>query len=232
MERLKNHVLLRMKKQILLLASVIVSTLAMAQTKPAFGIRAGLSSSSLKGDAVNSLNNLLDFTNGAITSGSHTGLFAGVYTTIPLAEKLSVEPAVYYSQKGYELTGALNIKGAEFLNANAKARLNSQYIDVPVVLKANLNGFQVFAGPQVSYLTKADLATSGGVLGFNVLNSKSDATSQFNRWDAGITAGIGYQFSNGLNIMAAYDHGLSKVDANKNFDSYNRSFKVGLGMSF
>jgi hypothetical protein len=47
-----------------------------------------------------------------------------------------------------------------------------------------------------------------------------------------LTGGIGYQFSNGLNITAAYDHGLSKVDAIQNLNSYNRSFKVGLGLSF
>jgi len=221
-----------MKKRILLLASVFVSMLAMAQTKPVFGVRGGLSSATIQGDAVNSLNNLLDFTNGAITTGGHTGFFAGGYAAIPLSNTISVEPAVYYTQKGYELKGELNIKGAEFLGANAKAQLNSQYIDIPVVLKANLGGFQIFGGPQVSYLTKADLHTTGGVLGFNLLNSTTDATTQFNRWDAGVTGGIGYQFANGVNLMASYDHGLSKADANKNMNAYNRSFKVGLGFSF
>jgi len=204
----------------------------MAQTRPVFGVRAGVSSASMQGDAVNSLKDLLDFTNGAITTGSHTGYFAGAYANIPLTEKLSVEPAVYYTQKGYELSGELNIKGAEFLGANARARLNSQYIDVPVVVKASMGGLQLFAGPQVSYLTKAELNTKAGALGFNFLNSKSDATQQFNRWDAGLTGGIGYQFSNGLNITAAYDHGLSRADANKNMNAYNRSFKVGLGFTF
>ena len=221
-----------MKRQILLLASIVISTLAMAQSKPSFGVRAGVTSSSMKGEAVNSLQNLLDFTGGAVTTGSHTGFFAGGYTSIPLSPLFSVEPAVYYSQKGYELKGALNLKGVEFLGANASATLNSHYIDIPVVLKANLGGVQVFAGPQVSYLAKADLQTKGGVLGFNVFNNTSDATAQFNRWDAGLTAGVGYQFANGVNIMAAYDHGLSKVDANQNFDSYNRAFKVGVGFSF
>jgi hypothetical protein len=221
-----------MKKKFLLAATILVSTLAMAQTSPSFGIRAGVSSASMQGDAVNSLKDLLDFTNGAITTSNHTGYFAGVYTNIPLTDKLSVEPAVYYTQKGYELRGELNIKGAEFLGVNAKARLNSQYIDVPVVLKANMGGFQVFAGPQVSYLTRAELNTTAGALGFNFLNSKSDATQQFNRWDAGVTGGIGYQFSNGLNITAAYDHGLSRADANKNMNANNRSFKVGLGFNF
>jgi len=221
-----------MKKKILLFASVIVSAMAMAQTTPAFGVRAGFSSAAMQGDAVNSLNNLLDFANGAITTGKHSGFFGGGYATVPLTQNLSLEPAVYYTQKGYELKGSLNMKGAEFLGANAKAQLNSQYIDVPVVLKGNIGGLQVFAGPQVSYLTKADLHTTAGVLGFNVVNSNTDATNQFNRWDMGLTGGIGYQFPNGLNITAAFDHGLSKVDANKNLDSYNRSFKVGLGFNF
>jgi hypothetical protein len=105
-------------------------------------------------------------------------------------------------------------------------------VDLPLLLKANVGGLEVFAGPQVSYLAKSDLKTTAGILGFNVLNRTMDATEQFNRWDAGVTGGVGYQFANGLNISAAYDHGLSKVDANERFDSYNRSFKVGLGFRF
>ena len=118
------------------------------------------------------------------------------------------------------------------MGVNAKAKLTSSYIDLPVLLKGNFNGLQVFAGPQISYLTKSDLRTTAGALGFNLLNKTMDATEQFNRWDAGITGGIGYQFKNGLNISAAYDHGLSRADKNKNMEAYNRSFKVGVGISF
>ena len=87
----------------------------------------------------------------------------------------------YYSQKGYNLKGELNLKGLEFLGANASAQLQSQYIDIPLLLKADLGGFEIFAGPQVSYLTKADVVLKAGVLGFNLLNKKMDATEQFNR---------------------------------------------------
>ncbi len=221
-----------MKKHSLLLVALIVSTLAMAQVKPSFGIRGGLSSASLKGDAVNNLNSLLEFTNGKVATQNRTGFFAGTYVTIPVSENFSVEPALYYAQKGYEMRGDFSFKNADFLAANAKAKLNAQYIDLPVLLKANLGGLQVFAGPQVSYLVQADLRTTAGVMGFNLLNRTMDATQQFNRWDAGLTGGIGYQFNNGINVMAAYDHGLSRVDANQNINSYNRSFKVGIGMSF
>ena len=221
-----------MRKKILLFCSLAFSTIIFAQTSPSFGVRAGLSSAKMSGDAANNLNDLLDFTNGGVTTNSHTGFFGGGYVNIPLTSQLSVEPALYYTQKGYELRGELNVKGLDFLGANAKAKLTSSYIDLPILLKGNFSGFQVFAGPQISYLTKADLRTTAGLLGFNLLNKTMDATEQFNRWDAGITGGVGYQFANGLNVTAAYDHGLSKADKNKNMEAYNRSFKLGLGISF
>jgi hypothetical protein len=221
-----------MRRKILLLCSLAFSTIIFAQTSPSFGIRAGLSSAKMSGEAANNLNDLLDFTNGGITTGNHTGFFGGGYVNIPLTDQFSVEPAVYYTQKGYELRGELNVKGLDFLGANAKARLTSNYIDLPVMLKGNFNGFQVFAGPQISYLTKSDLRTTAGVLGFSLLNKTMDATEQFNRWDAGVTGGVGYQFSNGLNISAAYDHGLSRADKNQNMNAYNRSLKIGLGITF
>ncbi|HWJ89568.1 MAG TPA: porin family protein [Flavisolibacter sp.] len=221
-----------MKRQIVLFASLLVSVISMAQTKPMFGLRGGVSTASMKGDAVNSLNSLLDFSNGAITTNPHTGFFGGGYASIPLGGPVSLEPALYYTQKGYEMNGDIAIKGADFLGANARAKLTTGYIDLPVLLKVNMNGFQVFAGPQISYLSKADLKTTAGLLGFNLLNKTMDATNQFNRWDAGVTGGIGYQFANGLNLSAAYDHGLARTDANKSLNAYNRSFKIGLGYNF
>lgn len=221
-----------MRKRILLICSLAFSTILFAQTKPSFGVRAGVSSATMRGEAANSLNDLLDFAQGHITTNGHTGFFGGGYVNIPLSEQLSVEPALYYSQKGYELRGNLNVKGLEFLGANAKAKLTSNYIDLPVLLKGNFSGFQVFGGPQISYLANADLKTTAGVLGFNLLNKTMDATEQFNRWDMAVVGGVGYQFKNGMNLSASYDHGLMKADKNQNMEAYNRAFKVGVGISF
>jgi hypothetical protein len=221
-----------MKKQILLLISIIISTLSMAQLAPRFGVRGGLSYSGIRGDAAKNLNSIIDYANGMVAARNHTGFFAGGYSTTPLSEVVSIEPALYYSQKGYELRGNLNFKGMDFLGASAKAQLNSHYVDLPVVVKANLAGFQVFAGPQVSYLLKSDLRTTAGMLGINLLNRNMDATQQFNRWDVGVTGGVGYQFTNGVNLMASYDHGLSRVDANQNLNAYNRAVKIGVGFTF
>ncbi len=219
-------------KKFLLLLSVCISTLSYAQSKTSFGVRGGITSSGMRGDAVNNLNNLLNFSNGMITTKDVMGFYGGVYADIPVTNIISVEPGLYYSQKGYELKGALNLKGLDFFGANAIAKLQSQYIDMPLLLKANMGGLQIFAGPQLSYLAHADLKTTAGVLGFNILNTKMDATSQFNPWDIAATAGIGYQFTNGMHIMASYDYGLVKVDANKNVNSYNRGAKIGIGFNF
>ena len=221
-----------MKKQILLIALVAFYSTAFSQTKSSFGFKAGISSAGLKGEAANSLNNLLDFSNGMITTSNRTGFFAGGFANIPLSGNISLEPGLYYTQKGYQMKGALNVKDLDFLGAKATANLTSQYIDIPLLLKANFDGLQIFAGPQVSYLLKSDLKLKAGLLGINLLNSTMDATAQFNRWDAGITGGVGYQFKNGMNLSGSYDYGLMKADANKNMDVYNRGFKLGLGISF
>lgn len=228
----KQRSIPNMKKQILLVAGVMISTLAISQSNISFGVRTGVTSSGIRGDAVNNLQNLLDFTNGMIATGDRTGFFVGGFASIPLASTVSVEPALYYTQKGYQMKGSLNLKGVAFLGANAKAELISNYIDIPVLIKANFNGLQLFGGPQFSYLMNADLKTTAGVLGFNLLNKKMDATSQFARTDFALTGGVGYQFTNGLNLMASYDYGLARVDANRNMNSYNRSMKVGIGMKF
>lgn len=221
-----------MKHIILLLSFFALSRLAYSQNLTNLGIKAGISNSGVRGDAVESLNQLVNFTNGIVSTSDRTGFFAGGYVNVPLSEHVSIEPGIYYSQKGYQLKGGFDIKGVEFLGANAKADLQTQYIDVPLYLKASWNGLQVFAGPQVSYLADANLKATAGILGINLLNKDVDVSDILNKWDASVSAGIGYQFANGLNISASYDYGLMKIDADKRTNAFNRGFKVGLGVQF
>ena len=218
----------------MLLLLVTVSALCTsAQVTPQFTVKAGLSSAGIRGEAASNLNNLLDFTSGMVTTQNRTGFFAGVAVGIPLNEKITLEPGIYYSQKGYELRGELGIKGVEFLGANARARLQSDYIDVPILLKANLGGgLKIFAGPQISYLASSNLKTSAGILGINLFNNTLYASNQFNKWDMGLTGGLSYEFKNGFSISGAYDHGLSRIDANNSVNGYNSSIKVGVGIRF
>ena len=237
-----------MKKLLSFTLAIIFATISFSQTRIqsktsalnpsktssniSFGVKAGFSSSGIRGDAANNFNNLLDLAGGAITTKNVMGFFAGGFATIPVGGGISLEPGAYYSEKGYEMDGSLNIKGLGFLGAGGKAKLGLTYIDMPVLLKADLGGFQVFAGPQFSYLSKANLHSTAGLLGINLLSNDMDVTNQFNRWDVGVTGGIGYTFSKAITISASYDYGLSKLDANQNTSAYNNAFKVGLGISF
>ena len=221
-----------MKNRFLLMISLAISSFSFAQTTPSFGIKAGVTSAGIRGDAIGNLDKLLDFTNGMVSKSNHTGFFVGVNSAIPLGENFSVEPGIYFTQKGQEIRGNLSGKVGDVIGASAKAVLQANYIDVPVLLKATIGGLQVFAGPQVSYLTNADLKTSAGVLGINLLNKTIDASSVLNKWDAAVTGGLGYQFSNGINISASYDYGLLKADANRNAAAFNHAVKVGIGVNF
>lgn len=227
----KPRLYVNMKKRTLLALSLFVSMATFAQPVT-YGTAAGIGVYSMRGEAVNNLQQLLEFTDGIVSTKPVTGFYAGGYANIPVSGNVSVEPGLYFTAKGYEVSGSYAVKDISLLSANAHARLNTSYIDMPVLLKVNVNGLQLFAGPQLSYLTNAKLNTNLAVAGFNLLKSSSDVTKQFNRWDAGVTGGVGYQFSNGIRINAIYELGLSKTDAVKSTQSYNQGFKIGAAFSF
>ncbi|GAB4093735.1 porin family protein [Flaviaesturariibacter terrae] len=234
-----------MKQHVLLAAGLFASAVSFAQSSnfassqaaaksgPAVSIRAGVTSASIIGNASESLNSLVDYSSGIFHTQSKMGFYGGASVNIPLGGAVSVEPGLYYDQKGYLLKGSYDFKGiASVLSPSAKAQLNQHYISLPVLIKGNFNGFEVFGGPEVSYLAKSDLHVTAGALGFNAYNDHFNTADQFNKVDVGLMGGVGYQFANGFNIRAAYDRGLTKVDANRNMDAYNQAFKVGVGFRF
>lgn len=220
-------------KSIYTLAAILLIAVANVNAQTSFGVRAGVNHSSLKGDAVKSFEDLVSMTDGYLTSSARTGFHAGAFAEVPLGGSISLQPGIYYSQKGYQLKGTIAADKMDFLNATATAKLQSHYIDVPVYLKANLGGgFHIYAGPQVSYLVKNNVEVEAGALGFNVFNRNFDVTDQFKSLDVSVSGGVGYDFANGLTLNAGYDHGLSRVDKNDNFKSFNRNIKVGVAYRF
>ena len=213
----------------------VISMIIMNSTKAqiTYGVQAGATIANWKGYALQSLNNVVDLSNGFITTKSKTGFTVGGYVNIPVSDKISFEPGLQYAQKGYTMQGNLKIDALKFLGVNASAKVEAHYIDVPLVLKAEVaKGLSIYAGPQLSYLVKNNLHLNAGVLGISLYNNKIDITDNFNRLDMGIAGGIGYKFDNGFNIKAGYDYGLSKLDKNDNFKAYNRVAKISVGFSF
>ena len=222
-----------MKRFILLatIATFLICQTGFSQVK--MGVKAGLSFTNWDGQAVNSLEKLVSVTNGMAQMKMKTGFYAGAFADLPLGERFSLEPGLYYTQKGYTLSGNLEIDKLNFLGANVSAQVRSHYIDMPLLFKANITkGLNIYAGPQVSYMVMNDLRLSAGILGINFLHQSIPMTDLFKRWDAAIVGGVGYQFENGLSLNAGYDYGLTKIDKGSNFSSYNRVIRVGIGYRF
>jgi hypothetical protein len=222
-----------MRKIYTLTAILLLFVAVGANAQVKYGVNAGLSHSSWKGDVVNSFNNLLQFSDGMITTKPSNGIYAGGFAEIPLGGVFSIQPGLYYAQKGYGVQGAINVDKLNFLAAGATAEVKSHYIDMPVLLKAEVaKGLQVYAGPQLSYLVRSDVKMDAGLLGVSLFKTKMDITDAFNQADFGLTGGASYTFDNGFSLNASYDHGLSRLDKNSHLESFNRGFKVGVGFRF
>ena len=210
---------------------VAISFSSTAQIKPI--IKVGAVQSTWKGEAKESLDQLIDVSNGYVTSRNRTGFYAGAGIDLPLGKFISVEPSLIYTQRGYGLKGNLTIADLKIEALNARATSQMHYIDLPVLLKIKpVAGLQIFAGPQVSYLVHNNLRADVSVLGFSLLNKDLDITEQFNRWDMGITGGVGFEFENGIGITASYERGFQRLDKNQSFKVFNEGYKAGLTYTF
>ncbi len=210
--------------------SILFFNLTNAQVS--YGIRAGLNIANWRGESLQGLNNIVDLSKGFINTKSRTGIHIGGYLDIPVTENVSFEPGLQYSQKGYALRGDLAIDVLKYFGINAKAQVQSSYIDMPLLLKANVsNGFTVYGGPQLSFLLHERLHLGASVLGISVYNKNWDMTDNFNKVDVAIAGGVGYKFENGFNINAGYDYGFGKLDKNNNYKAYNRAVKISLGFT-
>lgn len=147
-----------------------------------------------------------------------TSFNAGLYVSMPVTEFLAIQPEFLFSRKGSQLTYD-NV----FAEGEAKFKLN--YIEVPVLLKANITpNFNIHAGPYVAYLIDAQVTneTEDGSFDFEDNFDNDD----FNKIDAGISAGIGFDFKS-IGIGARYNYGLTTVGKERDSGSGTYAFPDG-----
>jgi len=220
-------------KKILTLTGICILLMAGVNAQVRFGIRAGANFSKWAGDDLQVVEDLLEKTDGYVVTKGKTGFHAGAYVNIPISDYISFEPGLQYSKKGYSIKGDVQVNAVKLLALNAGLQVQSHYIDMPLHLVAHVaGGLNVYAGPQVSFLTRSTLNAKLGVLGISLFNRGFGITERFNKVDMGLSGGIGYTFDNGLNFAAGYEYGLSKLDKNDNYDVYNRVVRVSMGYTF
>lgn len=202
-----------------------------AQNSPIkIGLRGGVNITDWRGDAMESFSELAEMTT-VLKTESLTGFHAGVFLEIPVTDRFSIEPGVFYSQKGLKVSQTLSEGG--FLNLKGEISSKLSYIELPVLAKVYITeGLYLTGGPQVAYLASSKIRAEAGVLGFSI-GEDFNVDPGFRKFDFGVVGGLGFQFKNGLSISATYDHGLSTLDeGSSDVNAFNRAVKFSLGYVF
>ncbi len=186
---------------------ILVMTLAFAVAAnaegTAFGIKAGVNFANIAGDDTGDLNSL-------------TGFVGGGFVDIPMSPTLSIQPEVFYSQKG-----------AKYEEMGTDVSIKLDYIDIPVLLKFTMAGesarpFFLF-GPSIGF--SASSKVSAGDVSMDLEGVAST--------DFGLVFGIGVNFQKFL-IEGRYGLGLSDINDDETItqSNNNTAFQLMLGYGF
>ena len=148
-----------MKKLSLLIAALFFFTFAQAQLLN-IGLKAGPGLASVRDHRLSD-----NFT-------YKLKLHGGLMLNLPFSELVHLQPEVLYAQKGFE-----------YKTGSSTSVFKSSYIDVPVLVRINIDALFLEAGPQVAFL----LASKVNEADFK----KATKSTVF-----GYTAGLGYRASN------------------------------------
>jgi len=235
--------------KILLFPAVLLVTPAVAQVKFSVGPTVGAiaSTSTYAG-------NPAVYASPYLKPTYKIGAEAGVRAVIAIG-KVAIQPALLYSQKGFDLSGSYNESvSIGILTTNVQERFRLNYLCLPVNIAYSFQesgkGVQLFAGPYISFLlggkaqfdnsTRADNGYQTFYQTTQTIKSgpedKGDGATYFQRYDAGFQAGIGYVYNNWL-VQGSYSLGVVNTGVSypmnaspyKDGSTYrNRGFSVNL----
>jgi len=205
-----------MKKIFILALGLFVTGLtANAQSTDSpirFGIKGGASFSNIIKDDGNN-----DFKTDYLV-----GFNAGVTLDIKLLENLAFTPEVLYATKGYKLESGLG-----------KFTQTTHFIDIPILASIKLaEGFNVVAGPQVSFLmsTSNKFETGFGTAEQKIVEDESD---RFKKSLLGGVIGARFDVNDRVGIYGRYSLDFQKNNENGSTTTpefKNQGFQVGLGL--
>lgn len=203
-----------MKKLFILAFAMFATGVANAQS---FGIKGGLSFS-----------NIIKTDNSNFSTDYNTGFYAGGFVNIPLVDRLSFQPEVLFSQKGYQSqrTGVLG---------NGTLTQTTNWIDIPVLAKIEaVKGFSIYLGPQVSFLTKTTNKYDGTFSSSQQTTYENDA-DKFKKSIVGGVLGVGIGLGTSLSLNGRYalDFQKNNQDGTSNTPEFkNQVWQLGLALKF
>lgn len=226
-----------MKKFFLLCTVALVGGLY-TQAQVTFGLKAGFSAANMtskyEGDS------------GIASRKANTKMIpafhGGIIVDIALDDQLSLQPGLFFSQKGAK-TGstALQVGGGTFIT-NTTTRLN--YLELPVNLlyKHQIGSGKLFAGfgPYVAYGISGKLKIKGENFSMDeevkvkFKDSKEYSTKEvyIKPFDAGANFTVGYELKMGLLFSVKYSLGLTNTSPYDKEKEKNHYFGISVGYLF
>ncbi|MFY7811077.1 MAG: porin family protein [Flavobacterium sp.] len=205
-------------KKVILAVVCITTMVCQAQDKKEatkYGVKAGLNLStvSIERSVSSEINNL---------AGLHIGFFAHV----PLGSKVSFQPELLYSMKGFKE----NFSGG---STKYDATIKANYLSIPLMFQYNfIDKFYAEAGLQGDVLLSANAKETYTYYDNSTKTTDVDVKKVYNSFIFGLNIGAGYQITNQLSANIRYHFGLSNADDIDNVNFKNRVLQIGLGYSF
>lgn len=182
-----------MKKLSLLVLAMSLFAVSNAQIR--FGARAGFNISNIVGKDIEGYK-------------SRAGIFLGGLAEMPVVQKFSVQPELYFSTEGAKWEG----------EDGGKTSLS--YIKLPVLAKYTLpSGFYGETGPQIGFLLNANDTYDG---------EKEDIMEYLKKTEFSWVIGAGYFVTPEIGVHLRYNAGLSSFYETEK----NSVFQVGIQYIF
>lgn len=210
-----------MKKLFIVAFAVLMIGKASAQEKsngPSFGVKGGVSFS-----------NIIKTDDSDFKTDYLTGFNAGVFVNIPIVDRLSFQPEVMFSQKGYKSDRNGLLLG------NGTLTQTTNWIEVPILAKMNVaSGFNIYLGPQISFLTKTTNKYEGDFSSAQQTTYEDDA-DKFKKSIAGGVVGAGFDITKNLSLNGRYALDFQKNNENGTTETpafKNQVWQAGLALKF
>ena len=217
-----------MKKSILIaVLAVALSINASAQIK--FGIKAGITSTSVKTNEVYTISNQTEFDE-LVVKGKNAkiGFQGGIFSRITIA-KIYLQPELLFTSTSAEIEATAFLGGTPQDQDIREQKFRQ--IDFPILLGYKFGPARIQAGPVGTIILSSDPSLDG----FMDMNYKEE----FNGATWGYQVGVGLDLGEKIAIDLKYEGSLSNLGeivqidgASQNFDSRNNKFILTLGIFF
>lgn len=151
------------------------------------------------------------------TSSTIIGFYVGGLAEVKITQDFAIQPEL-----GFSTMGGIYNKGDQRTDVINDWKLKYGFINLPILLKYEVNKFSAFLGPQFGFVVSAKEKFNGRADDW----MDNTAATEFSA-----ILGIGYTLISNIGFDVRYQLGLSSISG-QNYKSKNKAFTVGVHYYF